>query len=56
MEKFLKIAGNVLEERENTIFGMFVAKRIKYETLFGNEGVSIAWNPIFSGSRNFTPR
>jgi hypothetical protein len=52
VEEFLVLRGDVFEEGEYAAFGVFVAQRVEYEAFFGYEGVSVAWEPFFCGSRN----
>jgi hypothetical protein len=42
----LEFAWDVLKESEDPAFRVFVAKRVEYEAFFGDEGISIARNPI----------
>jgi hypothetical protein len=56
VEKLLKLGWDVLEERENPAFRVLVAERVEYEAFFGDEGVSVAWNPVRCGSRFNAPR
>jgi hypothetical protein len=48
MEERLEFSWEVLEERKYTVLWMFVAERVEYEALFGNERVAVGWNPVFS--------
>lgn len=36
---------NVFEECEHSVFGMFISERVKDESVFCDECVSIHWNP-----------
>jgi hypothetical protein len=46
---------DVFEECEDPIVWVLVSKRVEYETVCGDEGVSIHWNPDFF-CRKHAPR
>ena len=55
VKKHLKSEGNVLQKGENPVVWMFISENVEYKALFGYEGISIGWNPIFGGDRLGTP-
>jgi hypothetical protein len=55
VEERLEFGGDIFEERENPVAGVFVTKSIEDEAVSGYKRVSVRWNP-FNFSRFNTPR